>query len=624
MRVGDVLVGGANPIVIQSMTVSDTNDIAASTDEVIRLSEAGAAIVRLTVPSKKAAESMGEIHRMVRARGVSVPLVADIHYTPSAASLVAEIVEKVRINPGNLYDRPGRSSSGGSFEAGAARVAEQFAPFVRKLAEHGTALRIGVNHGSLSERMTSQYGDTPLGMVESAIEYLAVCERLGFHDVIVSLKSSIPAVTVAANRLFAKKVDRAGWRTPLHVGVTEAGMGEEGRIRSASGIGTLLLDGIGDTIRVSLTEDPVKEIPAAREILACAGRLQEARSTAGELPLAPPRIVSPVPIGPVRVGGLEPVAVIGPAIPMSGNLTEPPDLVLLKPGEARPSWIEENQGVIALAGDIAQMEAALECKPDGIFIPFPRGRSESESDSSQANDLIRRLARSDVTPLVHLDVDRNEDTGQLIDSLRDQMGEGSGQGVVICVTGRSTAEVVPAAEAALAERDLTWPLIIVAPFEGSLLEATIDVSGPLLGGIGSAILVGTVERSEGVARLTQQDETALSRAWDLLQATRRRVTRVEYISCPSCGRTLFDLEKVTLKISERTSHLKGVKIAIMGCIVNGPGEMADADFGYVGSGPEKIDLYVGAEKVVKNIPEEEAVDRLIKLIADHGRWAEPE
>ncbi|NNE07512.1 MAG: (E)-4-hydroxy-3-methylbut-2-enyl-diphosphate synthase, partial [Gemmatimonadetes bacterium] len=309
-RIGGVLVGGGNPIVIQSMTVSDTNDIAASVAEVIALANAGAQIVRLTVPSVKAAESCREIHRRVREAGVDVPLVADIHYTPNAAMLAADIMEKVRVNPGNYFDRPGRGRSrdDSDFATGAARVREQFGPLVEKLKANGAALRVGVNHGSLSGRMTAEYGDTPNGMVQSAIEYLEVCERLGFHDVVVSLKASIPAVTVAANRLFAEEVDKRGWKTPLHVGVTEAGMGEEGRIRSAAGIGTLLSEGIGDTIRVSLTENPVHEIPAAREILKIAAGVIESRAGAGRSPVVPERAVTPVTIGGVTVGPGEPFA----------------------------------------------------------------------------------------------------------------------------------------------------------------------------------------------------------------------------------------------------------------------------------------------------------------------------
>ncbi len=638
VRIGGVVIGGDHPIAIQSMTVSDTNDVAASSAEVIRLATAGASIVRLTVPSMKAADAMARIRERVRGEGCDVPLVADIHYTPNAAQRVAAVVEKVRVNPGNFVDRPGKNLGGVTFEEGAARVAEIFGRLVETLKEHRVALRVGVNHGSLSERMTSRYGDSPEGMVESALEYVAVCETHGFRDVVVSLKSSIPAVTVAANRLFAQRADRAGWRTPLHVGVTEAGMGDEGLLRSASGIGTLLAEGIGDTIRVSLTGDPATEIPAARRILDAAGVMRGMRRASGRPGVVRGRETEAVRIGPSIVGGDAPVAVLAPLVarPARGGADrseegpgagfeagEPPDIVIAGEGvgEEPRRGAAPGKGVLHVARTAADIVRLAQKGADAVWFVFDRGDCAS---SAAWSDAAKAIAGSGTVPVVTLSTTaspgRAGDTpgrtfGALLDDLLDAMPGAFDKGALVAAAGALPIDTAPALEMALARRKLRWPHLLVMGGEEDVLADVIALSPPLLDGIGHAV---AVRAAPGAG-----SDAAAERAWRLLQATRRRLIRIEYISCPSCGRTLFDLDEVTGAIRNRTSHLKNVKVAVMGCIVNGPGEMADADFGYVGSGPGKIDLYVGREKVMKNVPEGDAVERLVHLIRERGAWSEP-
>ncbi len=600
VRIGEVAIGGRNPIAIQSMTTTDTNDVPASVRQTIELARAGAAIVRLTVPSVRAAEALRRIHREVRAAGILAPLVADIHYTPNAALAAADLVEKVRINPGNFADRPDRVRPGETFEEGASRVAEIFGPLVSRLKERGAALRIGVNHGSLSERITARYGDTPEGMVESALEYIAVCEQIGFDRVVVSLKSSIPAVTLAANRLFAAKTDAAGGRYPLHVGVTEAGSGEEGRVRSAVGIGALLSEGLGDTIRVSLSEDPLREIPAAREILETAERARAARQGTPSLLGVARRETMTLALGERRVGGEEPLAVLaGPECAEGG--TEPPDLRLA----SSPAAAEETEKPIVLETPRPDeaLRAGCEKKPRALFFSFPG------LDSIDWETADRFLAADRVVPIVALGAERAGEVGSFVDRLRKALPRTLERGAVIGAPHGPSADLAPALEHALAERGLQWPQFLVLEADRGIVENAVALAPPLLDSIGGLL----------VAR----GRSGLSAAWEILQGTRRRITRVEYISCPSCGRTLFDLEEATARVRERTSHLKNVKIAIMGCIVNGPGEMADADVGYVGSGPGRVDLYVGPRRVEKSVPESEAVDRLMNLLRELGRWTDP-
>ncbi len=623
VRIGGMTIGGNHPIAIQSMTLSDTNHISASIDEVVRLSEAGAEIVRLTVPSVKAADAMKEIRAGVRHRGCGVPLVADIHYTPNAAHRVASAVEKVRINPGNYVDRPDRNVGGHSFDSGRERVAEVFGKLVEELKKWGTALRIGVNHGSLSERMTGRFGDTPEGMVESAIEYIEVCEQHRFRDVVVSLKSSIPGVMVSANRLFAQRVDRAGWSTPVHIGVTEAGMGREGLLRSASGIGTLLMEGIGDTIRVSLTGDPVREIPAAREILEVAAEHRDGRVGAGLPVAAEARDVAPVKIGPVSVGGLSPVAVLStqPGGPGEDARTEEsshapvedPDLVLLNDTSLFPQWRSAGKGVVLQASEPRKIQESFGTDADGLLFDFP-GRVKG-----RWREMWEAIAASSIVPIVNLS--GIELIGELEDRVDSLLRSGLAdcvQGVVIGAGGISPMDLVPALENILRTKELNWVQMLsldepAGDEPAGVMKRVMEFSPPLLSGAGGLIY----------CRPSPMGKGSPAAAWQVLQATRRRITHVEYISCPSCGRTLFDLEKVTTQIKEKTSHLKDVKIAVMGCIVNGPGEMADADFGYVGSGPGKVDLYVGREQVSRNLPEEESVERLVELIRERGLWIDP-
>jgi len=605
VRIGRVVIGGERAIAIQSMTTTDPCDVEASARQAEAIARAGAAIVRLTVPSVKAAEALGPIRDLLRSRGINAPLVADVHYTPNAALTAADFVEKVRINPGNFADRRERARPGESFEEGRARVADLFGPLVERLKERDGALRIGVNHGSLSERITARFGDSPEGMVESALEYIEVCERLGYDRIVVSLKSSIPAVTVAANRLFAARVDASGGRYPLHIGVTEAGSGDEGQVRSAAGIGALLQEGLGDTIRVSLTEDPVKEIPAARTILEIATRVREER-----VDDAPPagegqRQVAPIRIGGVTVGGAAPVAVAG----VVGDAGEPPDLLVVGAAE-QDRTIEVGDAPEAGTPLISETH-----RPD-VMLPSTGPHPQSVLFSFPGEDIDweradRAMADAAAVPIAALDGESAAAVDAHLGRLVATLPRSAAGGAVVAAPRGDPADLVPALEQSLAARGLDWPVLIIADGARGVLETTIALAPPLLDGLGHALYVrGAGKRGASIA-------------WDILQGTRRRITRVEYISCPSCGRTLFDLEEVTARIRTRTSHLKDVKIAIMGCIVNGPGEMADADFGYVGSGPGKIDLYVGSERVEKSIVETEAVDRLVDLIRSHGRWIDP-
>src|SRR5579871_1332408 len=523
VQIGNVAVGGDQPIRVQSMTTTRTQDVEATLAQTIRLVEAGCEIVRITAPTTADAKAIGEVKRRLRAMGIDVPLVADIHFSPAAALEAAEHVEKVRVNPGNFADQKFfrvREYSDEDYAAEIERIEERFTPLVLKCKQRGVAMRIGSNHGSLSDRIMNRYGDTPAGMVESALEFVRIARKHDYHDIVLSMKASNPKIMIQAYRLLVARMDEEGMDPyPLHLGVTEAGLGEDGRIKSAVGIGALLDDGLGDTVRVSLTEDPEAEIPVAQRLVAPYNMgLPGAEAFADVDEALDPfsyarRLSAAVELGGLVVGGGATVAVLDPA---EADVRPPVDLSRLARLDQPVAWYDAVRAYRSLA------------------------------------------ARSGERPL-HLQVNVDGD-------------------------------------------DL------------DVLLRTSTVLGSLLcDGLGDSVGL--------TAQLPDDDRSRL--LFGVLQAAGVRITRTEFVSCPSCGRTLFDLQSTTERIASRTRHLKGVKIAIMGCVVNGPGEMADADFGYVGGSPGHVNLYVGKDVVEKGVPEAEADARLVALIKSHGKWSDP-
>jgi (E)-4-hydroxy-3-methylbut-2-enyl-diphosphate synthase len=661
VRVGDVAVGGDNPIRIQSMTTTDTQDVAATVAQAERLAAAGCEIVRITAPSVRDAEALGEIRAELFRRGVRVPLVADIHFTPNAALIAAEHVEKVRINPGNFADKKKfevRDYDDAQWDEELARVADRFRPLLRRCKELGRALRIGTNHGSLSDRVMNRYGDTARGMVESALEFLDVCEDEGFHDVVFSMKSSNPQVAVQAYRLLAASLSERARRGkpgdyPFHVGVTEAGDGEDGRIKSAIGIGSLLADGLGDTIRVSLTEDPVKEIPVARAIAA--------RIAAQWNETARRRVAIPDPGAPFVGDPYEHVrrasqAVACAAIEVGGEAPVRAELEIGPPPADAEAAVWRLADALAARREIVCEGLRLDVADESTLArvqPFaealarhgvtaPLALRMPLSLAPQAKDLAARwivpvalddeqaklaaLARAAEAAGVALEWSLTGDPAALVSGVERAHAASRVASLRRALVSIDATRPVPAARLLAARmRALGWnaPIVLVhrsdagATDESELLHAAIDLGALLCDGIGDAVAI-PIRGGEGRAG------DALALAYRILQGARQRTTWTEFISCPSCGRTLFDLEETTARIKTQTQHLKGVKIAIMGCIVNGPGEMADADFGYVGSGPGVVNLYVGHECVERHVPQAQADARLIDLIRRHGRWVEPE
>ena len=686
--VGPLVIGDGHPIVIQSMTVSDTLDTEAVVREIRSLVAAGCPLVRLTAPSIRDAENLREIRRRLADEGIRVPLCADIHFTPNAAVTAAAIVEKVRINPGNYADRKRfavRSYTDAEYAGEVARVTETLRPLVEVLRAHGCALRIGTNHGSLSDRVMNRFGDTPAGMVESALEFVRACESMDFREIVLSMKSSVPGVMIAAYRLLARRMDEEGMDYPVHLGVTEAGDGLEARVKSAIGIGSLLVDGIGDTIRVSLTEDSVHEIPAARAILQAvveeAGPVQEGQDSGSawwmSRPEAQPRreslpwVLGRLGIGagfPVRVearvllpvrdhadedmaGLAATVATVTPvatratvataataAAPMFGPEGEAPEFVSVRPvvgASTRPSRLLDSLDSFRRSFDPDPVPPLLlewsfldqgEVHLLEGTLPFVDGLSLAIGNPSQADDLGRfrllaRLLGRARRPVRFRFAAGERAPGALAARIatlcRD---EGLNTVGFLCSPGPRWIERTRDLATGLAAT--MDPIFIEVPSGGPL--AALRAGSLLLDGIGDAICLDpSVSSSPWPAGGRTWTEEPVRSAWTILQACRLRLTRAEFIACPSCGRTQFDLQRVTATIRSRTEHLRGVKIAVMGCIVNGPGEMADADFGYVGSGPGRVDLYVGKDRVRQGVAEAEATERLVELIREHGRWIEP-
>ena len=559
--VGDVRMGGGNPVVVQSMITSDTRDTEACVKEVLQLANAGCQVVRITAQTKKYAENLEHIRDGVRAAGCGVPLVADIHFKPDAAFEAAKWVEKIRVNPGNYADKKKfeiREYTDEQYDDELQRIREKFAPLVRLCKDLGRAMRIGTNHGSLSDRIMNRYGDTPLGMVESALEFARIAREEEFHNFVFSMKASNPKVMIEAYRLLVARLEAEGsdWNYPLHLGVTEAGDGEDGRIKSAIGIGSLLADGIGDTVRVSLTEDAVHEVPVARALVDSipAGGVETGVRESWNPFEYERRRTEVQTINGIALGGNELIRVV-----TSKRKFEAISHKLDRMGDFQPELVLEEAGVSAVD---------------------PRDDEAMGEVNRSKNPLLLTVADGLELPVV--------------------------------AAFRLLASKADVRHAILLKDTLRPSKDAGADFRSTLLQASVSLGSLICDGIGDAVLVQGEEAPGQSLRLS----------YNILQAAGARIFKTDYVACPSCGRTLFNLQETTQKIREATGHLKGVRIAVMGCIVNGPGEMADADFGYVGGAPGKINLYVGKKAVKFNIPEAEAVDRLKDLIHEHGRWIE--
>lgn len=624
VNIGGVPLGGDNPIRIQSMTTIDTMDTRGSVEQAIRMVEAGCEYIRITAPSIKEAQNLEAIKKEMRARGYNAPLVADIHFTPNAAELAARLVEKVRINPGNYADKKRFEEidyTDATYQAELDRIREKFTPLVKICKEYGTAMRIGTNHGSLSDRIMSRYGDTPLGMVESALEFLRICEDLNYYDIVLSMKASNPQVMVQAYRLLVQKLDEENFQPyPLHLGVTEAGDGEDGRIKSSVGIGTLLEDGLGDTIRVSLTEEPEAEVPVAQML---ADRYTH-RKTSHSIPEIQNYSINPFAytrrhtheVG--NIGGHQVPRVIADF----SNKEKITAASLFALGYQYSVPLDK-WNITDMACDyifLGDQKVDFEI-PGTLGLMFNYSTWLTEKDKPRTypflnpEQYLSDTARSVTLNFVYTQLKDIND--QFIDAIKQ---DSTAVLLIDTYNDHGLAEQ-RRLFVELLNRQCTTPVIIgraYADLDADHLQlyAATDLGGLLIDGLGDGVFIA--------AERCGSDKMVNETAFGILQATRTRISKTEYISCPSCGRTLFDLQETTAKIRSRTSHLKGIKIGIMGCIVNGPGEMADADYGYVGSGPGRITLYRGKEVVKRNVPTPQAVDALIDLIREDSNWIEPQ
>jgi len=641
VKIGDLLIGNYHPIRIQTMTTTDTMNTEATVAQSIRCIEAGAELIRITAPSKKEAENLLNIKNELRERGYTTPLVADIHFTPNAAEIAARIVEKVRVNPGNYVDKKKFELieySDADYEEELERIRNRFTPLIKICKEYGTAMRIGTNHGSLSDRIMSRYGDTPIGMVESAMEFLRIAESENYYNIVLSMKSSNPRVMVQAYRLLIENMqNELGHSYPLHLGVTEAGDGEDGRIKSAIGIGTLLEDGIGDTIRVSLTEDSEFELPVCKNIVKRYSNPNDEKSS------RVPAIKNISTLFPditgmhVRdsfsvqnIGGKNVPIVVADFHKKDRITTNDLKDIGYTYNATTDKW---NIGDIAadyiFCGD-NQIDFAL---PGTLKLLYSYDSWKQILDKSNYFPLLDEqqflndsVEKSSYINFVMLDCYSQGYTETGKENFFDKIK--NDHTVVLCLSSenRNAVQSIRRMFGELNERKMKNPAIIICDsnkdsMDESLIHFAIETGALLIDGLGNGICLG-----DHYADKNKIPDYKLmnSIAFGILQATRTRISKTEFISCPSCGRTLFDLQETTAKIRAVTHHLKGLKIAIMGCIVNGPGEMADADFGYVGSGPGKITLYKGKEVIKRNVPESIAVEELINLLKENNAWVEPE
>ena len=652
VTIGQLKIGNGHPIRVQTMTTTDTLDTAATVEQTIRCIEAGAELVRITAPSKKEAENLLNIKNELRARGYDTPIVADIHFTPNAAEIAARIVEKVRINPGNYVDKKKFELieySDQDYAEEIERITERFTPLVLICKEHGTAMRIGTNHGSLSDRIMSRYGDTPMGMVESAMEFLRIARANDYHNIVLSMKASNPQVMVQAYRLLIQQMQlEFNECYPLHLGVTEAGDGEDGRVKSAAGIGTLLEDGIGDTIRVSLTEDPEFEIPVCRDLVK--RYTQGPSNNHGVIPPVqkltydpfvykrrPSIAVSNVGASqvPIVIADFSKIEKIEPAHLTAIGYTYDAVTDKWNIGDQAADYIFTGHQLIdfELPGTLKVIVYpgtwATQDSADKYIPIFDIAGYATETAKHPKQNFVMMDCFSDETTIndfTHLEAVANDPTA------------------ILCLSSKHK-NAMPAMRRmfiALQEKQINNPVVITIDSgwnttDEHLIHFATEAGALLLDGFGDGLCFGLTSKSYAAQLANTSKDTSgrnynsnssveafiNATAFTILQATRTRISKTEYISCPSCGRTLFNLQETTAKIRSVTNHLKGVKIAIMGCIVNGPGEMADADFGYVGSGPGKITLYKGKEVVKKNVDSEIAVDELILLLKAHDAWVDP-
>lgn len=655
VNIGDVPMGGNNPIRIQSMTTTDTMDTMGTVEQSIRMVDAGCEYVRITAPSIKEAKNLAEIKKQLRARGYNVPLVADIHFTPNAAEVAARIVEKVRVNPGNYADKKKFDQidyTDLEYQGELERIYQKFAPLVNICKEYGTAMRIGTNHGSLSDRIMSRYGDTPQGMVESAMEFMRMCETLNYYNLVISMKSSNPQVMVQAYRLLVETMVAEGMNYPLHLGVTEAGDGEDGRIKSAVGIGTLLEDGLGDTVRVSLTEEPEAEAPVAIELVkrySLREKVKGERLKAKGNEIITDQNLSPLtfslspqqhsPYEYKKRHTYEANAFIGghmvPRVVLDlskKNLKDPGIMAdagyIYSPLLDKYNMAEQSVDFVYLADELPSFNL-----PGNLKQLYNYQTWLKLADKKLCHPLFtlkEYIGATNKTSSLNLVKLFPED----IDS--EEFGSLPFDNSLVFVLETNALHGMADQRSfffKMEELGLDVPVIVKRSYEFGVMStesehensalktqnlqlfAATDLGALLVDGFGDGIWIEAPEVDTKVITST---------AFGILQATRSRISKTEYISCPSCGRTLFDLMITTQMIRSRTSHLKGLKIGIMGCIVNGPGEMADADYGYVGSGTDKITLYRGKEAVKKNISAANALDELIGIIKDDGNWVEQE
>ena len=617
VKVGPIAIGGKNPIHIQSMTTANTMNTSATVDESIRMIDAGCKLVRITAPSKKDAENLANIKNELRLKGYKTPLVADIHYTPNAAEIAAKIVEKVRINPGNYADKKKFEEidyTDESYNNELLRIEEKFTPLVQICKQNNTSMRIGTNHGSLSDRILSRYGDTPKGMVESALEFIRICRKHDYHNIVISMKASNTRVMVHAYRLLVNEMIKEGMKYPLHLGVTEAGEGEDGRIKSAVGIGTLLSEGIGDTIRVSLTEAPEYEMPVAQKILDHFKNIHNHKKIAETkqhqidyFQYKKRKTFQVENIGnknvPIVISDLSNRKKITQAsfFSLGYRYSVPLDKWHISEMASDFIYIGENEINFEIPGTlriISNYSSWMKHKKG--FPIFNLKEYEKIKDFSETLNFLK-IYDHEITP-------------SLIDILKNN------KSLVIFLESENINCIAAMRKFFFEqiEKKIKNPIIISRKYEFNddeqlQISASIDIGSLLIDGLGDGICISSNNCSNKMLN---------SISFGILQASRTRISKTEYISCPSCGRTLFDLQETTAKIRKVTDHLKGVKIGIMGCIVNGPGEMADADYGYVGTGPGKITLYKEKTVVKKNVPESEAVDALIDLIKENGDWVD--
>lgn len=654
VTIGHVPMGALNPIRIQSMTTTDTMDTIGTVEQTIRMVDAGCEYVRITAPSVKEAKNLANIKKELKFRGYDVPLIADIHFTPNAAEEAARIVEKVRINPGNYADKKRFENfeyTHAEYQAELERIYKKFAPLVKVCKEYGTAMRIGTNHGSLSDRIMSHYGDTPRGMVESAMEFMRMCEDLNYHNLVISMKSSNPQVMVQAYRMLVETMVKEGMNYPLHLGVTEAGDGEDGRIKSAVGIGALLEDGLGDTIRVSLTEDPEFEAPVA---IALADRYKWRELSVKNNKLSVDSY-HPIAIG-LSAESNQPTA-------NSHQITHNPyeyqkrhtsELNTFIGGHQVPRVVIDISGKNlkdpAILSDVGYLYSSLldkynmaEQSVDFVYLAdhlpsfnFPGNLKQLYNHKTWRTLTNKANCHPFYTLKEYVDSEDRDSSLNLVSIFSSEIDSELFNEIPVDDTLVFVLETNSicgmqdqrSAFLKLMEMGLEVPVIIrrkysladedMARINGESdfqLYAATDFGALLLDGFGDGIWADAAD---------VQNKTILSTSFGILQATRSRISKTEYISCPSCGRTLFDLQITTQMIRSRTDHLKGLKIGIMGCIVNGPGEMADADYGYVGTGPGKITLYRGKEVVKKNVNTEQALDELIGIIREDGNWIDPD